>query len=96
MDTQAKQNRKVEISPEEMTERKKFTRWLIVSVAVWGIILAVGSFLAWDRAELAAEYEGVSDQIDLNTRILKFLIPLAAVGFFVSGWILALRKKERR
>ena len=96
MDTQAKQNQKVEISPEEMTERKKFTKWLIVSVAVWGIILAVGSFLAWDRAELAAEYEGVSDQIDLNTRILKFLIPLAAVGFFVIGWILALRKKERR
>ena len=63
-------------------------------MAVWGIILAVGSFLAWDRAELAAEHEGVSDQIDLQTRLWKFVIPLTAVGLFVGGWVIALKKKR--
>ncbi|MBA60800.1 MAG: hypothetical protein CMJ76_00375 [Planctomycetaceae bacterium] len=95
MDTQAERNQKDEISADEMAERKKVTRWLVVCVAVWGLILAVGSFLAWDRGELAAEHAGVSDQIDMSTRIFKFLIPMTAVGLFVGGWILALRKKDR-
>ena len=93
MDIQAEQDQKKEISSEEMAERRKVTKWLVIAVAVWGLILAVGSFLAWDRAELAAEHQGVSDQIDLSTRFFKFIIPLSAVGLFVGGWILALRKK---
>ena len=94
MDIQAEPNQNEEISPTEMATRRTVTKWLIVSVAVWGLILAVGSFLAWDRVELAAEYEGVSDQIEMSTRILKFVIPLSAVAVFVGGWILALRKRD--
>ena len=50
--------------------------------------------VAEPQSELAAEHEGVSDQIDMSTRILKFVIPLSAVALFVGGWILALRKRN--
>jgi hypothetical protein len=36
----------------------------------------------------------VFDQIEMSTRILKFVIPLSAVALFVGGWILALRKRD--
>lgn len=94
MATQPESDQKQEIPADEMAERQKVTRWLVIAVAVWGITLAVGSFLAWDRAELAAEHEGVSDQIDFQTRLLKFVIPLSAVGLFVGGWIMALKKRK--
>ena len=48
MATQPESDQKQEIPADEMAERQKVTRWLVIAVAVWGITLAVGSFLAWD------------------------------------------------
>ncbi len=94
MATQSDPNQKKEISAEEMAERRKVTKWLLVAVAVWGLILAFGSYLSWDRAELAQQHQGMSDEIDVSTRVLKFFFPFLAVALFVGGWILALRKRN--
>ena len=41
MDIQAENDQKKQISPKEMAERRKVTKWLVIAVAVWGLILAL-------------------------------------------------------
>jgi len=80
----------------EIRQRRKATRALVIVVALWGIILAIGAFLAWDRTHLAQEHADIEDFIATSTRMLKLVITLSVVGLFVGGWSLALYLRQRR
>ena len=80
----------------ETLQRRKATRNLVIVVAVWGVILAIGAFLAWDRTHLAQEHAEIEDFIATSTRMLKLVITLSVVGIFVGGWSLALYLRQRR
>ena len=80
----------------ETLQRRKATRILVIVVAVWGSILAIGAFLAWDRTHLAQEHAEIEDIIATSTRMLKLIITLSVVGIFVGGWSLALYLRQRR
>jgi hypothetical protein len=76
------------VAPTGEPSPDRLLRWVMIAVAVWGGMLALGTFLFGLDAE--------TGKPAFRPNPFRGLIVLCVVGTFLGVWSLALRSRQRR